>query len=47
MDKVAGMSGDKGSLSDLVIDVDSKSLNVYRNRVGREGSDTCVKTLVN
>lgn len=36
---VAGMDGDKGTLSDLVIDVDLKLLNVYRDWDRREGSD--------
>lgn len=36
----AGMIGDEGSLSDLVIDVDSKFLNVYRNQHRREGKDS-------
>ena len=31
MEMVAGMDGDKGTLSDLVIDVDLKLLNVYRD----------------
>lgn len=36
---VAWMDGDKGTLSDLVIDVDLKLLNVYRDWDRREGSD--------
>lgn len=39
MEMVAWMDGDKGTLSDLVIDVDLKLLNVYRDWDRREGSD--------
>lgn len=39
MEMVAGMDGDKGTLSDLVIDVGLKLPNVYRDWDRREDSD--------